>query len=120
MKRTAANVLRLAGRIALVAVVACVLALVSIQFEGIVAKNVAMAREVDRSRADIVALEKRERAQQVTLRRLSTPVGAVPEIHEKLRMVGPHEEIFVVHGLSGGGDAPDPQDVRPVDGAPPQ
>jgi hypothetical protein len=47
-------------------------------------------------------------------------VGAVPEIHEKLRMVGPHEEIFVVHGLSGGGDAPDPQDVRPVDGAPPQ
>ena len=101
--RTATNVLRLAGRIALVAVVACVLALVSIQFEGILAKNVAMAHEVDRSRADIAALEKREREQEITLRRLSTPEGAVPEIHEKLRLVGPHEEIVIVRGAT---DAP--------------
>jgi hypothetical protein len=109
----------LAGRIALVAVVACVLALVSIQFEGILAKNVAMAHEVDRSRADIAALEKREREQQITLRRLSTPEGAIPEIHEKLRMVGPHEEIILVRGQSVQDDTPDSPDVRSVDGVPP-
>jgi hypothetical protein len=109
----------LAGRIALVAVVACVLALVSIQFEGILAKNVAMAHEVDRSRADIAALEKREREQQITLRRLSTPEGAIPEIHEKLRMVGPHEEIFLVHGLTSESDTSDSAEVRPADGASP-
>lgn len=119
MTRTTANVLRLAGRIALVAVVACVLALVSIQFEGILAKNVAMAHEVDRSRADIAALEKREREQQITLRRLSTPEGAIPEIHEKLRMVGPHEEIILVRGEAAQDDTPDSADVRSVDGAPP-
>ncbi len=116
MTRTATNVLRLAGRIALVAVIACVLALVSIQFEGILAKNVAMAHEVDRSRADIAALEKREREQAITLRRLSTPEGAVPEIHEKLRLVGPHEEIVIVRGAT---DAPDAPDTRPADGASP-
>jgi hypothetical protein len=106
----------LAGRIALVAVVACVLALVSIQFEGILAKNIAMAHEVDRSRADIAALEKREREQEITLRRLSTPEGAVPEIHEKLRLVGPHEEIVIVRGAT---DAPDTPDARPPDGTSP-
>jgi hypothetical protein len=114
--RTATNVLRFAGRIALVAGVACVLALVSIQFEGILAKNVAMAHEVDRSRADIAALEKREREQEITLRRLSTPEGAVPEIHEKLRLVGPHEEIVIVRGAT---DDPAAPDARPADGASP-
>jgi hypothetical protein len=98
--KRAASILRLAGRIAMLAIVSCVLALVSIQFEGICAKNVAMAREVGASRAEIAALERREREQQRTLRRLATPDGAIPEIHAKLNLVGPHEEIFYVRGLT--------------------
>ena len=103
MKVPAANVLRLAGRLALVAVIVCVLVLVGAQFAGIVAKNVAMAHEVTASRSQIAALEKRERDQRRTLIRLASPEGAVPEIHEKLRLVGPHEEIIYVRGQA---DAP--------------
>ena len=99
MNRSAA-VLRLVGRVALVAGIACAFALVSIQFEGIVAKNVAMAHEVGASQADIATLERRARDQRKTLRRLASPEGAIPEIHAKLRLVGPHEEIFYVRGLT--------------------
>ena len=65
-----------------------------------------MAHEVGESRTEIAELEARERRQQQTLRRLSTPEGAVPEIHAKLRLVGPHEEIIYVRG-SKGSDAVD-------------
>jgi hypothetical protein len=87
MKRPAARVLRLTGRLTFVGVLSCALALV---------KNIAMARELRASRADILALEKRERDQRQTLRRLASPAGAIPEIHQKLRLVGPHEEIIFV------------------------
>jgi hypothetical protein len=103
MKRPAARVLRLTGRLTLAAVVSCALVLVAVQFSGIVEKNIAMAREIQASRADIRALEKRERDQQRTLRRLASPEGAVPEIHQKLRLVGPHEELIFVR--------PDPSDT---------
>jgi hypothetical protein len=96
MKRPAARVLRLTGRLTFVGVLSCALALVAVQFSGIVAKNIAMARELRASRADILALEKRERDQRQTLRRLASPAGAIPEIHQKLRLVGPHEEIIFV------------------------
>ncbi len=96
MKRPAARMLRLTGRLALAGVLSCALVLVAVQFTGIVAKNIAMAREVRASRADILALEKRERDQQQTLRRLASPDGAIPEIHQKLRLVGPHEELIFV------------------------
>jgi hypothetical protein len=82
----------------MLAVVAGVLALVGVQFAGIVAKNVAMARDVAAADADIADLRKRKIAQMQTLRRLATPEGAVPEIHAKLRLVGPHEEIIFVRG----------------------
>jgi cell division protein FtsB len=94
-----AKVLRLARRLVAVASVACALAFVCVQFEGIVAKNVAMQHDLAASRAEIAALQKREGDQERTLRRLASPEGAVPEIHAKLRLVGPHEEIIYVRGL---------------------
>ncbi len=98
MNRRATDVLRLAGRLALLGVGSCTVVLVAVQFEGIVAKNVAMVRAIDASRTEIRALEQRERDQARTLRRLATPAGAVPEIHDKLRLVGPHEEIIYLRG----------------------
>jgi cell division protein FtsB len=95
-----AKVLRLARRLVAVAAVVCALAFVGVQFEGIVAKNVAMQRDLVASRAEIAALQKREGDQERTLRRLASPEGAVPEIHAKLRLVGPHEEIIYVRGLA--------------------
>jgi hypothetical protein len=98
VNRRATDVLRLAGRLALLVAGSCTFVLVAVQFEGIVAKNVAMVRAIDASRAEIRSLEARERDQARTLHRLATPAGAIPEIHDKLRLVGPHEEIIYLRG----------------------
>lgn len=95
-----ARYLRLASRLGFALALAIVLGLVGMQFEGIVAKNVAVANELSASRADIAALREREARQVRTIRRLSTAAGAVPEIHERLQLVGPNEEIIFVRGAT--------------------
>jgi hypothetical protein len=107
---------RLAGRIGLLGVFACVAAVVAMQFTGIVAKNVAVAREVASSRAELRALRERERRQLQAIRRLSDPQGAIPEIHEKLRLVGAHEEIIYVRGLPAPTAPPDDWGAAGEDG----
>jgi cell division protein FtsB len=107
---------RLAGGMSLLAVCLCVLGVVAMQFTGIVAKNVAVAQEVATSRADIRALRERERRQLQVIRRLSDPEGAIPEIHERLRLVGPHEEIIYVPGLPAPTAPPDDWAVAGEDG----
>jgi len=91
--------IRLAGRIVLAAVGLTFLALVGLQFANIVARNVAVAREVSASRAELTALREKKQRQLRTIARLSDPRGAVPEIHDRLRLVGPHEELIYVEGL---------------------
>ncbi len=93
------RVLRLAGRLALVAVGFAVFAIVGVQFAGIVAKNLALSAELAASRTQIESLKAREAQQHRTIVRLGDPEGAIPAIHEKLRLVGPREEIFYVRGL---------------------
>jgi len=101
VRRPAANVLRLAGRLVMAAVVACFVVLMGLQFRLIVLKNVAMAGELEAKRAEIAALEHRKIVQALTLKRLASPEGAVPEIHAKLQLVGPHEEIIYVRPPAG-------------------
>ncbi|GAC1308748.1 MAG: hypothetical protein NVSMB19_22130 [Vulcanimicrobiaceae bacterium] len=106
MKRpTPARILRVASRLGFVIALACVLGVVSMQFEGIVAKNLAVAHELSVSRADVAALHERKARQLRTIERLGTAAGALPEIHEKLRLVGPHEEIIYVRGGPAGDTA---------------
>jgi cell division protein FtsB len=93
------RVLRLVGRLTLVAVGFGVFAIVGVQFAGIAAKNLALSTELDASRAQIDSLKARETQQRRTIVRLSDPEGAIPAIHEELRLVGPREEIFDVRGL---------------------
>lgn len=90
--------LRTASRFGIVLALASVLGMVCVQFEGIVAKNVAVANELSTARADVAALREKKTHQLQTIRRLSTAAGAVPEIHERLQLVGPHEEIIYVRG----------------------
>jgi cell division protein FtsB len=101
-----ANLVRIAGRFALAAVVLGVLAVVAVQFAGIVAKNVAVAGELAASRAQIESLHERAAAQRRTISRLGDPAGAIPEIHDKLRLVGPNEELIYVRGLPQASAAP--------------
>ncbi len=116
MKPVVRRTLRLAGRIALLGAFACVLAVVALQFEGIIAKNIAVAREVAVSAAENRALAEREKLQLRTIRRLSDPSGAIPEIHDKLRQVGPHEEIIYVRGAPAPTAAPDDWGASNEDG----
>jgi len=96
-----ARVLRVASRLAFVIAIVCVLGVVGMQFEGILAKNLAVAHELSASRADIAELRQRKARQMRTIERLQSAAGAVPEIHEKLRLVGPREEIIYVRGSAG-------------------
>jgi cell division protein FtsB len=91
--------IRIAGRLTLAAVGLAFVALVGLQFANIVARNVAVAHEVSVSRAELASLRAKERRQLRTIARLSDPRGAIPEIHDKLRLVGPHEELIFLEGL---------------------
>lgn len=70
--------------------------LVSIQFARIIGQNVAMARSLYTVEHDVVSLRQRKREQEMTVRRLLDPDGAIPEIHDRLHLVGPNEAIIYV------------------------
>jgi len=94
--RRASPVLRLAGRITAAALGLLVVTLVSIQFARAIGENVGTARELARIRSDIGALERRRDEQQSELRRLRDPEGAIPDIHDRLRLVRPNEALIFV------------------------
>ncbi len=85
---------RLCGRLAFVALALVVFTLVSIQFGRIVKENIAMARSLADVQRDVANLQIQKREQERELRRLSDPEGAIPEIHERLHLVGPNEAII--------------------------
>jgi hypothetical protein len=81
-------------RIAAVGVACVVLALVAVQFVHIVERDLGYARAVDAVVRDIATLERKRAEQQREIRRLSDPEGAIPEIHDRLHLVGDHEAII--------------------------
>jgi len=70
--------------------------LVSIQFAHVVSENVAMARSLSAVQKDLSVLARRRHSEQREIRRLMDPQGAVPEIHDRLHLVGPNETIIYV------------------------
>jgi cell division protein FtsB len=87
---------RLFSRLAFVVLAAVVFTLVGIQFTRIINENVAMARSLADVQRDVRDLRARKREEQRELHRLADPAGAVPEIHERLHLVGPDEAIIYV------------------------
>ncbi|MBV8066621.1 MAG: hypothetical protein JO113_01490 [Candidatus Eremiobacteraeota bacterium] len=94
MKRRPSAKLRLAGRATAAALALLVVTLVAIQFARAFGENVTAVRELSAIRSDISALQRRRDEQQRTLRRLRDPEGAVPEIHDRLRLVRPNETLI--------------------------
>jgi hypothetical protein len=92
----ASLLLRLAGRITAAAVALLIFTLIGVQFARVVGENVAMASELSGVNNDISALQARHSLQLRELRRLRDPDGAVPEIHDRLRLVRPNEAIIFV------------------------
>jgi hypothetical protein len=89
-------VFRLAGRVTAAAIALLVVGLVAVQFARAIGENLAAAHELSSIRTDISALERRRDDQRQELRRLRDPQGAIPEIHDRLRLVRPNEAIIFV------------------------
>ena len=99
MKR-ALPYLRLAGRIAAVAIAAAFLVMIGMQYAHIIARNVSLAAELRGVERDVVTLREKQHEQLGTIERLSDPQGAIPEIHDRLRLVRQNETIIYLKGAS--------------------
>ena len=107
MKRRATPALRFAGRMTAAAIALLIVTLVAIQFARAIGENLSAAHELAAVRSDIAALRVRRDDQQRELRRLRDPQGAIPEIHDRLRLVRPNEALIFVR-----------RSRRPILGAP--
>jgi hypothetical protein len=88
------GLVRLIGRIGAVGIAGVFLALVALQFARIVGQNLTLAHTLRDVEGDVSALESKRLSQLRTIARLSDLHGAVPEIHERLHLVGDHEAII--------------------------
>lgn len=96
VRRRASYLLRLAGRITTVALALLVVTLVAIQFARAIGENLTASHELSAVRADIASLRRRRDDQRLEMRRLADPQGAIPEIHDRLRLVRPNEALIFV------------------------
>jgi hypothetical protein len=96
VKRRARAILRLAGRLTAASMALLVTALICVQFARIIGENLGMVHQLNAINSDVVALEKRRAQQLRELQRLQDPQGAVPEIHDRLRLVRSNEELIFV------------------------
>ena len=92
------RVLRLLGRLAVTALALVVLSLIAVQYARVIGRNIALAHELRDVQRDIVALQAKQERQQREIRRLSDPQGAIPEIHDRLHLVGDKEAIIYLKG----------------------
>ena len=86
------------GRLALGALLVGFFVLVATQFTHMVARNVATAAELRTVERDLVVLRAQKIDMERNIRRLSDPRGAIPEIHDRLHLTGPHEAIIYLKG----------------------
>jgi cell division protein FtsB len=92
----ASDMLALAGRLGVGALSSLIFVLIAIQFGRIIRENIAMANQLSAVKTDIRDLQLRRRDQLRQIKRLADPRGAVPEIHDRLKMVGPNEAIVFI------------------------
>jgi len=98
-RRRASLVWRSLGRLGAAALALLIFTLIGIQFARVIDQNIALANELGATQSNIAQLEARREWQLRQLRRLADPEGAIPEIHDRLRLVRPNEEIVLVSPL---------------------
>lgn len=89
-----APVLRALSRAGVVSVALVAFALISVQYARVIGRNIALAHELRDVEHDVVTLRARKSQQERDIRRLSDPRGAIPEIHDRLHLVGDKEAII--------------------------
>ena len=96
MRGRARPALRFAGRVTATMIALLVVTLVGIQFARAIGENVSAAHELSSLHAEITALREHRDDQRREMQRLRDPEGAVPEIHDRLRLVRPNEVLIFV------------------------
>ncbi len=86
--------LRLSRRITVVVLVGTFFAVVGLQYVRIIDKNLALAEQLGATQSDVLRLEAKRAEQDREIRRLSDPLGAIPEIHDRLHLVRDRETII--------------------------
>jgi hypothetical protein len=89
-----AALLRLLGRFGVVCVALVAFSVIGVQYARLIGRNIALAHELRDVEHDVVALKVKRVQQERDIRRLSDPRGAIPEIHDRLHLVGEHEAII--------------------------
>ena len=82
------------GRLGVVCVALVALSLIGVQYARLIGRNIALAHELRDVERDVATLKAKRAQQQRDIRRLSDPRGAIPEIHDRLHLVGDKEAII--------------------------
>ena len=93
------TLLRLLGRLGVVCVALVAFSVIGVQYARLIGRNIALAHELRDVEHDVASLEVKRVQQERDIRRLSDANGAIPEIHDRLHLVGEHEAIiYLKHG----------------------
>lgn len=93
-------VLRRLARVVCVLLAGTFVVLVAVQYARIVQRNLAYMQQVRDVEREVAALQVKRDDQMRQIGRLSDPHGSIPEIHDRLHLVGDHEAIIYLrrHG----------------------
>jgi hypothetical protein len=80
--------------------------LVTVQYARIIERNVTYMQQVHEVERDIGTLQQKRDRQLRQIRRLSDPQGSIPEIHDRLHLVGDHEAIIYLKRHDAGPSDP--------------
>lgn len=86
-------------RFAALAVGSVFLLLVAAQFARVITTDVKLSSDLHQTRIQIARYERRDARLRRRIGRLRTARGAIPEIHERLRMLAPNEHMVLVEPL---------------------
>ncbi len=87
-------VLRLGARAGVVLFAGVLVLMIAVQYAHVIHRNVSYTLQLHDVQSDIAALERKRIEQQREIARLSDPEGAIPEIHDRLHLVGDREAII--------------------------
>jgi cell division protein FtsB len=91
--------LRILGRLGVVSVALVAFSVVGVQYARLIGRNIALAHELRDVERDVAQLNVKRVQQERDIKRLSDPRGAIPEIHDRLHLVGDREAIiYLKHG----------------------
>lgn len=80
--------------------------LIGVQYARLIERNVGYVQQVRNVEHDVAALQLKRDEQLRQIKRLSDPRGAIPDIHDRLHLVGDHEAIIYLKRHDAGPAAP--------------